>query len=81
MSARHRDGLHVGYPNSLIQPVDTMGFATPGPTLQRKRERGTSAKFARLTFKEYEEIRKKKEDDNDTDNDIKLVDGPGIYNI
>lgn len=25
LSARHREGIHVGYPNSLIAPVDTMG--------------------------------------------------------
>lgn len=39
VSARHREGLHVGYPNSLIQPVDTMGFCTPGPSLWRESER------------------------------------------
>ncbi|XP_064400830.1 uncharacterized protein LOC135346984 [Halichondria panicea] len=35
MSARHREGLHAGYPNFLVQPVDTLGFATPGPPLTR----------------------------------------------
>ena len=25
LSARHREGLHAGYPNSLINPVDTLG--------------------------------------------------------
>ncbi len=25
MSARHREGLHAGYPNFLVQPVDTLG--------------------------------------------------------
>lgn len=25
VSARHREGLHVGYPNGMIQPVDTLG--------------------------------------------------------
>ncbi|CAI8030026.1 hypothetical protein GBAR_LOCUS17020 [Geodia barretti] len=45
MSARHRDGVHVGYPNSLIQPVDTLGFATPGPNLWRDSERGAEKTF------------------------------------
>lgn len=45
MSARHREGVHVGYPNSLVQPVDTLGFATPGPTLWRESERGTERIF------------------------------------
>ena len=78
MSARHRDGLHVGYPNSLIQPVDTLGFATPGPSLQRKAERGPSAKFARLAFTEYEKRKRPSDgtdsDDADIDDDV----GPGI---
>lgn len=26
LSARHREGIHIGYPNSLIAPVDTMGW-------------------------------------------------------
>ena len=25
VSARHREGLHAGYPNMLVQPVDTLG--------------------------------------------------------
>ena len=25
LSARHREGIHAGYPNSLIAPVDTLG--------------------------------------------------------
>ena len=25
MSARHREGIHAGYPNALVQPVDTLG--------------------------------------------------------
>lgn len=45
MSARHREGLHVGYPNSLIQPVDTLGFSTPGPSLWREPERGAEKSF------------------------------------
>lgn len=31
VSDRHRDGIHAGYPNSLVPPVDTHGFSTPGP--------------------------------------------------
>ena len=27
LSARHREGIHAGYPNSLIAPVDTLGQA------------------------------------------------------
>ena len=45
MSARHRDGVHVGYPNSLIQPVDTLGFATPGPNLWQDSDRGNEKTF------------------------------------
>ena len=25
LSARHREGIHAGYPNALIAPVDTLG--------------------------------------------------------
>ncbi len=25
LSARHREGLHAGYPNYLVQAVDTLG--------------------------------------------------------
>ena len=49
MSARHRDGVHVGYPNSLIQPVDTLGFATPGPDLWLESERGREKTFGAHT--------------------------------
>ena len=45
LSARHRDGVHAGYPNPLIQPVDTHGFETPGPGLWRNSERGTEKTF------------------------------------
>lgn len=45
LSARHREGVHVGYPNSLIQPADTLGFATPGPDLWRESERGPERTF------------------------------------
>ena len=45
MSARHREGLHVGYPNSQIQPVDTLGFATPGPNLRQESDRGSGKTF------------------------------------
>ena len=45
MSARHREGLQVGYPNPLVQPVDTLGFATPGPALWRESERGAKKTF------------------------------------
>lgn len=45
MSARHRQGLQVGYPNLLVQPVDTLGFATPGPALWRESERGVKKTF------------------------------------
>ena len=57
MSARHREGLHVGYPNSLIQPVDTLGFATPGPNLRCKSEIGPERSFGlalKPTVKEEE---------------------------
>ena len=49
MSARHRDGVHVGYPNSLIQPVDTLGFATPGPNLQQQSHWGIGKTFSAHT--------------------------------
>ena len=45
LSARHREGIHVGYPNSLIQPADTLGFGTPGPALWREAERGPERTF------------------------------------
>ncbi|XP_077977745.1 organic cation transporter protein-like [Glandiceps talaboti] len=31
IAARHIDGVKDGHPNSLVQPVDTHGFKTPGP--------------------------------------------------
>ena len=41
LSARHREGVHAGHPNALVQPVDTLGFKTPGPNLWREFETGT----------------------------------------
>ena len=45
LSARHREGLHPGHPNQLVQPVDTLGFKTPGPGLWRDSVRGTEKTF------------------------------------
>lgn len=45
LSARHREGVHAGYPNPLIQPVDTHGFETPGPSVWRGSERGVEKSF------------------------------------
>ena len=41
MSARLREGVHTGHPDALVQPVDTLGFKTPGPNLWREFETGT----------------------------------------
>ena len=31
LSARHREGIHAGYPNALIAPVDTLGMLSKTP--------------------------------------------------
>ena len=33
VSARHREGVHAGYPNRMIQPVDTLGKYETGKAI------------------------------------------------